>query len=103
VYVVVLVKPQKKSDLRIADLASSEEDRKKVCRLPEAVSGMGYPRFESKVHLFDGQEFAWMVHISKPFSKRNQGTGEPFMCARDLVGVLWCPRRGKHKKGDTKG
>jgi hypothetical protein len=46
VYVVVLAKSQKKSDLRIADLASSEEDRKKVCGLPEAVLRIGYPRWE---------------------------------------------------------
>ena len=93
-YVVVLAKSQKKSDLRIADLASSEEDRKKVCGLPEAVLRMGYPRFESKVQLVDGQEFSWMAHISKP-SKRESGYRRTFHVRTVLGGSIVVSKKGK--------
>jgi hypothetical protein len=94
VYGIVLVKSQKKSDLRIADLASSEEDRKKVCGLPEAVLRMGYPRFESKVQLVDGQEFSWMARISKP-SKGESGYRRTFDVRTVLGGSIVVSKKGK--------
>jgi len=95
VYVVVLAKSQKKSDLRIADLASSEEDRKKVCGLPEAVLRIGYPRFESRVQLFDDQAFSGMAHIGKPFSKKESGYGRTFHVRTVLYGSIVVSKKGK--------
>jgi hypothetical protein len=72
--------------------------QKEGLRTPEAVLRIRYPRFESRVQLFDDQAFSGMAHIGKPFSKKESGYGRTFHVRTALDGSIVVSRKWKAQR-----